>query len=295
MPRKKSQPFPSASPSPRHHAAALKNLQKAWQASRARWEFTPARRAASLRTIKLAQAANRRRPRQLSPAQHAAVRGNLARARAALNARGRSPEHVAKLRRSIVRARAARTSEGAFRQAEKVMKHGLFARRLRGPLAPLGENPRDYKALQHLVMRYLAPQNAPEEKLARQISGALWRHHRLYFAQAAWELERLRSFLSKAPGANRPTAELTRLRAYALLEVLLDHDQAATHAWRLLGATERLLRRFLRLRAGRHSKFRMGQRLITSRQNNRTDRELEELITDPDLRSSLLEFNLAAL
>jgi hypothetical protein len=45
--------------SPRHRAARLKNLEKAWDSSRRRWEFTSARRRASLRTIKLAHRANR--------------------------------------------------------------------------------------------------------------------------------------------------------------------------------------------------------------------------------------------
>jgi len=284
--------------SPARAASCLRNLQKAWQASRARWEFTPARRAVSLRTIKLAQAALRGKPRKLSPAQLAAVRRNVARARAALQARGRSPEHLAKLRRSIVGARAARTPEGQLRQAGKVLKHGLFARRLRGPLALLGENPREQQALERRVIRYLAPQNAPEEKLARQIAAALWRHHRLYFAQAAWELERLRTFFAEAPRPEESSAEFARLRAYALLEILLDREQSAVHSWRLLGATETLLRRFIRRRAEGESKFRMGQRIVTSRpsdRTDRTDRELAELITDPDLRIDLLENDLATL
>jgi hypothetical protein len=292
MARKKSPPSASPYRSPRRRAASLKNLEKAWQASRARWELTPARRAASLRSLQKAQQAIRARPRKLSPAQLAAVRRNLARARAALESRGRSPEHLAKLRRSIAGARAARTPEGALRHAEKVLKHGLFARRLRGPVAALGENPRDAQRLERLVASYLDPQNAQEEKLAGVIAAALWRHHRLYFAQAAWELERLRSFLAEAPRSRENSAEFTRLRVYALLEILLDPDQSADHSWRLLGATERLLRRFLRLRAGSDSTFRMGPRLITPRPNDRTDRELQELITDPDVRTDLLEFNL---
>ncbi len=279
---------------PARAAARLRNLQKAWQASRAHWEFTPARQAVSRRTIKLAQAANRRRPRKLSPAQLAAVRRNVARARAALRARGRSPEHLAKLRQTIKGARAARTAQSGLLQAEKVLKHGLFARRLRGPLARLGESPREQRALERRVVRYLAPRNAAEEKLARQIADALWRHHRLYFAQAAWELERLRAFLAAAPRAKGSSAEFTRLRAYALLEVLLDREQPAPHSWRLLGKAEGLLRRFVRLRAGSDSRFRMGLRLIASRPSGRASRELDDLITDPDLRIGLVEFDLAA-
>ena len=252
--------------SSRRRAAARRNLEKAWQASRARWEFTPARRAVSLR--------------------------NLKRAQAALQARGRSPEHLAKSRESIVKARAARTPEGRLRQAEKVLKHGLFALRLRGPLAALGENPRDHQELERLVMAYLGPRNAGEEKLARLVAAALWRHHRLYFAQAAWELERLRKFLAETPRSRDTSAEFTRLRVYALLEILLDQDQAGDCSWRLLSAMESLLRRYLRRRAGRAG-FRMGLRLITPQPNHRptrAERELTELITDPDARAMLPEF-----
>ena len=48
-------------------------------------------------------------------------------------ARGRTPEHLARLRQSIVKARAARTRKSVERQAQKILKHGLFARHLRGP------------------------------------------------------------------------------------------------------------------------------------------------------------------
>ena len=139
----------SASPKqlPPRRAAALKNLEKAWQANRSSWEFTPARRSTSLWTIKKAHAANRKPGRAFSPAQREAAGRNVAKAREALKARGRSPEHLAKLRESIAKARAARTRKSIERQAEKILKHGLFARRLRGPVAALGENPRDYEAI----------------------------------------------------------------------------------------------------------------------------------------------------
>ncbi len=283
MPRKRSTPAPSQSP--RHRAASLKNLEKAWESSRRHWEFSPARRAASLRTIKLAHQANRRHPRPFSPAQREACRRNVAKAREAIRARGRSPEHLAKLRESIAKARAARTPKSIERQAAKILKHGLFARRLRGPLAQLGENPRDYKALQRLVLRYLGPQNVEEEKLAHLIADSLWRQHRIFFAQAAWQLGRLNFFLSKAPPLEEPDPVETRLRAYTLLSVLLDRDESHRRAWRLLGSTERLLRRFLRLRFGRDPNFQTGHRLIDpyAAQPDSTRLELESLIADPEL------------
>ena len=198
MPIRRQNPSAPRPRSARHRAAALKNLEKAWQASRSHWEFTPARRSTSLWTIKKAQFANRLPGRKLSPAQREAASRNVAKAREALQARGRSPEHLAKLRQSIVKARAARTRKSIERQAEKILKHGLFARRLRGPVAPLGENPRDYQAIHRLVARYFGPQNAEEEKLLHLIADALWRQHRIFFAQAAWQIERLNFYLSQA-------------------------------------------------------------------------------------------------
>ena len=241
--------------SARHRAASRKNLEKAWQANRARWEFTPARRATSRWTIKKAHFANRLPGRAFSPAQREAARRNVARAREALKARGRSPEHLAKLRESIGKARAARSDKSIERQAEKVLKHGLFARLLRGPVASLGENLRDYEAIHRLVGRYLCPQNEEEEKVAHLIADSLWRQHRAFFAQAAWQLKRLDFFLSKAPPLGEPDPDETRLRAHTLVTVLLDDDDSVRRTWLLIGATERLLRRFLRLRFGRDPNF----------------------------------------
>lgn len=254
MSTQQQKPSAPSSPSPRQRAAR-QNLEKAWQANRSRWDFTPARRQASLRTIQQAHKANRKPGRAFSSSQREAARRNVAKARKALKARGRSPEHLGKLRQSIAKARAARSDKSVERQARKILKHGLFARRLRGPLAPLGENPRDYKAIHRLVARYLCPQNEQEEKVAHLIADSLWRQHRVFFAQAAWQLERLHFFLSKAPPLEKPDENETRLRAHTLVTILLDTDESHRRAWRLIGTTERLLRRFLRLRFGRDPNF----------------------------------------
>jgi hypothetical protein len=285
MTQKKPKLSQSARQSPRHRAAALKNLEKAWQANRSRWQFTPARRSASLWTIKKAHAANRKRGRPFSSAQRKAASRNVAKARQALKARGHSPEHLAKLRQSIAKARAARTRKSIERQAEKILKHGLFARRLRGPVAALGENPRDYKAIHRLVLRYFGPQNPQEEKLAHLIADSLWRQHRVFFAQAAWQLERLDFFLSKAPPLAEPDANETMLRAYTLLTILLDRDESHRRAGRLLAATERLLRRFLRLRFGHEPNFQTGERLFDPIAGFPDSQrfELSYLITDPEM------------
>ncbi|TAM83086.1 MAG: hypothetical protein EPN47_06505 [Acidobacteria bacterium] len=276
--------------SPRHRDASLKNLEKAWQASRSRWEFTPARRAASRWSIKKAHFANRLPGRAFSSAQREAASRNVAKAREALKARGRSPEHLAKLRQSIAKARAARTRQSIERQAEKILKHGLFARRLRGPVAALGENPRDYQAIHRLVARYFGPQSEEEKELARLIADSLWRQHRIYFAQAAWQLERINFFLSQAPPIESTDANETKLRAYTLLTVLLDRDKSHRRATRLIGATERLLRRYLRLRFGRDPNFQTGQRLLDPIAgfpgSERFD--LASTTTDPELFDELL-------
>jgi hypothetical protein len=134
-------------------------------------------------------------------------------------------------------------------------------------------------------VRYLAPQNAEEEKLAHLIADALWRQHRIFFAQAAWQLERLNFFLSKAPPLEEPDPVETRLRAYTLLSVLLDRDESHRRAWRLLGSTERLLRRFLRMRFGRGPNFQTGHRLINPFAGDPDSQrlKLQSLITDPEL------------
>jgi len=229
--------------------------------------------------------ANRMPGRPVSAGQREAARRNVAKARKALKARGRSPEHLAKLRQSIAKARAARTDKSIERQAQKVLKHGLFARRLRGPVAALGENPRDYKAIQRLVGRYLGPQNEQEEKVAHLIADSLWRQHRLFFAQAAWQLERLDYFLSKAPPLEEPDPNETRLRAHTLVTILLDTDESHRRAWRLIGATERLLRRFLRLRFGRDPNFHTNSHASNpfAGQADSLRLELSCLTSDPEL------------
>ena len=285
MHTKQQQPSLSTRKPSRRRAAALKNLEKAWQANRQKWELTPARRRSSLRTIKQAHAANRKPGRLVSDAQREAAGRNVAKAREALKARGRSPEHLAKLRKSIAKARTARTRKSIERQAEKVLKHGMFARRLRGPVAALGENPRDYKDIHRLVARYFGPQNEQEEKLVRLIADSLWRQHRLFFAQAAWQLERLDLFLSKAPPIDAADANETKLRAYTLLTVLLDRDESHRRAWRLMATTERLLRRLLRLRFGQEPNFQTGTRVIDpfAGQDNSLYFELAATVTDPNL------------
>jgi len=95
----------------------------------------------------------------------------------------------------------------------------------------------------------------------------------------------LNFFLSKAPPLEAPDPNETRLRAYTLLSILLDRDESHRRAWRLLASTERLLRRFLRLRFGRDPHFKTGHRLIDPFAGlpDAERYELASLITDPEL------------
>lgn len=247
--------------SAKHRAASRKNLEKAWRANRARWVMTPARLANSLRTIKLAQAAIRGRPRQLSPAQLEAVRGNVAKARATLQARGRSPEHLARLRQTIVKARAARTPEGLRRGANQRLEHGMDTRRLREAMKHFGDDPREYDALLQGLRAYFAPGDPAEEGIVKMMGEALWRHTRLYSAYARWEWDAVRALLAASPPYARLEPPITRVRAYSLLAVLGDRDRFFRRDRCLTGSIERLLRRLLRLRTGGDPKFQTTQRI----------------------------------
>ncbi len=238
--------------STRHREASRRNLEKAWESTRRHWEKTPARQETSRRNIKAAQAANRRRPRKLSQAQLDALRRNMAKARAALNSRGRSPEHIAKLRESIARARTFQTAQGRIEHAKKILSHGFYSRLLREtPVGRLGEDSQDHARLHELVARYFAPANEEEARLATALANALWRYHRLYFAQAKQQMQALIFFLDEAPPFVKSFEQAFDFRAYELLNVLLDQRVWWRREKTMLGAIERLMRRLVRARAGR--------------------------------------------
>jgi hypothetical protein len=241
--------------SPRKRAAARRNLEKAWEANRAHWEKTPARMAHARRSIQQAHAANRRRPRKLSQAQLDAARLNVAKARAALEARGRTPEHLAQLRQTVAQARAARTPESIRRQAAKIIKHGLFARRLPNALPVLGYDMEEFELRRKLLDRFLGATTELERKISSVLAEALWRRHRLHYAQAEWEWARVRMLLERAPADIVPTPDTARLRAYHLMGALLSRDTYHRRDELLTGSIERLLRRFLNVRTGGKAKF----------------------------------------
>lgn len=259
------EPAPAPAPPPggakptseRQRAAALRNLQKAWEASRAHWEKTPARLASSRRTIQFAQAALRGRPRRMTPRQLAALRRNAARARAALARRGRTPEHLARLRETIRLARAARDSASYALHNRKILKHGMYVRSVRDTLRALGDNPGRLDHRVELLRRFFNSTDPREDALIHVLARKLWRHERLYYAQAEWEnwrLDRLLASADPAPEVGRSAEDLT-FRAFHLYDALLDNRRFVQLDDHMMGSIKRLLRRLLRGRLEREPKF----------------------------------------
>jgi hypothetical protein len=251
---------PAAGPKPASElkrAASRANLEKAWEANRRHWEKTPARMAASLRTIKLAQEAIRGVPRKLSPAQLAAVRRNVAKARAAMARRGRTPEHLAKLRETIKLARAARTSASYSLHNQKILKHGFYVRSVREAMLAMGDDTGRFDQRIERLKRFFNSTAVNEERLLQILARQLWRHERLYYAQAEWENARLDQLLAtpeSGSGVDLSGDDLT-FRASGLCDVLLDNQRFYQLDMHLYGSVKRLLRRLLRQRLGREPKF----------------------------------------
>lgn len=281
-------PKRAPSKSPRRRAAALRNLEKAWQASRAHWEKTPARMATSRRTIQLAQAAIRRRPRQFSPAQLAAARANAAKARAALNARGRTPEYLAKLRETIKKARAARTPEGYRRHSKKVLKHGLYARSIRDTMRPLGEDPGEFEAHVRLLQNFFGPQDRHERKIVEALAEAIRRRLRLWRAEAHWQSRFLGECMSAAAPLATPDPEQTLNRAWLLMGAVLSQDALFARDRRLVAAIERVLRQLVRGRSNGQLDLKLFSR-NARRPKDPDAAAIERLEKDLEIRERLEE------
>jgi hypothetical protein len=239
--------------SPKFLAAMRANLEKGRRAPR---RMTPARRRALLKNLEKARAADRRRGR-LTAAQLTARRANAAKASAALQARGLTPEHLAKLRENVARARACATDASYARMAQSNVQHGFYSRRLRDTAEKLGENPREFDTLTRLTRRYLAPQNEAEKELSDAIAREIWRHQRLHRAVAQWKLRRLMAFLEAEPPLASADPEVLVWGGYGMLECLAAPEKAWREGATVRGRVERLMRRLIRLRAGRpDAKFR---------------------------------------
>lgn len=240
---------PRKRPSARHRAASRRNLEKAWEANRTHWEKTPARMANAHRTIQLAQAALRGRPRKFSPAQLAAARANIAKARAVLNARGRSPQHLSKLRETIKKARAARTPEGFRRHSPKVLKHGLYARSVRDTMRPLGEDTKEFATHLRLLREFFGPQDEREGKIVAALAEAIRRRLRLWRAEAHWQARYLGQCLGEAVPLASPDPDQTLYRSWLLLGAVMSQDRLFERDRRLVAALERVLRQLVRKRS----------------------------------------------
>jgi hypothetical protein len=266
----------SSPPSPRKLAACRANIRHAHAANRRRYRFTAARRAAL-------DAARQKRTSVMTPARWAAVRKaaeanrrnfRLTRARlAAMRANGRKMQaaSVEKFRMTKHRQRAdlanlqkawakKRPPESYARSRFNHLKHGLDVRTLDDTFKLLGEDPKEFEAHCRRFARVFAPANPAEEKIVRRLAEVVWRRLRLFQAQARWERDRLKYFFGHAPFVKPLGPELTRLRAHALIGLLLDRAGFNRHDQLLTAAMERQLRALLRLRTGGDPQFKLFTR-----------------------------------
>jgi hypothetical protein len=200
--------------------------------------------------------------RHHSPRALAARRANLLKARAAPRERiYRSTEkRRAASRRNLAKAQAAlRTRRGGRRPRLNAMKHGLFTHDFSpATLRRLGEDPQEFREIQRLFRRLLAPRERPERELVRRLGETCWRRLRLFRARARQEQESLRKALEKVPCARGPLiAEETELRAQFLGIALFDLSRTVDEALKLQSQIECLLRALLRKRSAGTLEFRM--------------------------------------
>jgi len=197
-----------------------------------------------------------------SPAALAARRANLLKARSALRERiYRSTEkRQAASRRNLAKAQAARrTRRGNRRPRLNAVKHGLFTHEFSpATLRRLGEEPKEFREMQRLFRRLLAPRERPERELVRRLCETCWRRLRLFRARARQEQESLRKALEKVPRAHGPLGPFeTELRAQFLGIALFDLSRTVDEALKLHSQIECLLRTLLRKRSAGTEEFHM--------------------------------------
>ena len=254
-----------------------------------RYDFTPARRQAldaarkkrkfvmtpaKMAALRKATAANRANFR-LTPARLRAMRANARKMqRGSVEKFQMTEARRRALAENIRKAQAApRTPESRARSRFNHLQHGLNVRSLDETMRRLHENPRDLEAHAQRIARVFAPADPAEAKVVREIADLAWRRLRLFKAQARWEAGRLKKFFERADFVQPLDAELTRMRAMALLGLLTDHDKFFDNERRLIAAIERQLRTLARLRAGGDANFRFYSR--DSEKERRRYRELE--------------------
>jgi hypothetical protein len=255
---------------------------------RVKYNFTPARRAAL-------DEARKKRKFLMTPAKWAAVRKaaeanrqnfrmTRARRRAmGINIRKAQKASVEKFQMTKGRRRAnavsirkalatPRTPESYARSRFNHLQHGLQVRSLEETMHLLGEDPKEMEAHRERFARVFSPANPVEEKVVQLLAAAVWRRLRLFTAQARWESDNLRRFLTRAAAIDPLDADSTRLHAYGLMALLLDREKFHRHDHHLTGMVERQLRTLLHLRTGGNPQFK-----YLMRRSPQELREAEEL------------------
>jgi len=189
-----------------------------------------------------------------------------------------TPRRLAAVRVNMAKARAARLNmpETYQRARYSALKHGLYVRALEDTVKLLGEDPKEFQAHLCLLERTFLPQDETERRMVRRLAEALWRRLRLYRAQARWEEDALKGILASGPACESLDAHQTRLRAYVLMNLLLQDARLLRARQGLLFEVERQLRVLLRKRAGGDPQFK-----ILARATREELRESEDLEIKP--------------
>lgn len=273
----------------RRLVANLANLRKAHRVNRTHYRFTAARRAAldkarqarkflltpaKLAALRKATEANRLNFR-LTPARLAAMRTNAGKMQAASVEKFRLTERRLLASRANLRKAQAveRAPKSYARSRFNHLKHGLQVRTLDETLTLLGEDPREFQLHRDLLARAFVPQDELERKVIHRLAEAVWRRLRLYRAQARWEADMLKAHLGASPPLKTLPPELTRLRAFGLMALLLNQDCLSRWSDQLLRRVEHMLRFLLRKRLGHEDREFRG--LVLER--CRVPKELEEM------------------
>ena len=205
-----------------------------------------------------------------SPAALAARRANLLKARSVPRERiYRSTEkRRAASRRNLRKAQAAlRTRRGSRKSRLNAMRHGLHTHEFSpATLRRLGEDPKEFREMQALFRRLLAPRERPERELVRRLCEICWRRLRLFRARASQEQDGLRKALEKVPRARHVVGvEETEIRAQFLGVALFDLSRTVDEALKLHSQIECLLRTLIRKRSAGTLEFNMLSRRRDSR------------------------------
>jgi hypothetical protein len=189
----------------------------------------------------------------VTPRRREAMRANLVKARAALQAGGyyyrRTAKRLAAARANIRKAQAARAARGS------PLRHGLYCVSLRRSLGRAGESPEEFE--QHLRLFRRAFEGrleaaSPDPKLARLVQAAAevtWRRLRAYRGLAQREVQAFRRTLESAPEAESLSAGEAGFLGLELLFHLRNYERAFPCIRTLNRRLEDLLHAALRRRS----------------------------------------------